>query len=83
MAKRTYAEMFEYNKNRIIEESMEPFGYLRFNVIEYMCSFPKINPYDMAVALSKDGYEIKFDDTSISAEENIKKKNKVERGLKT
>lgn len=83
MAKRTYAEMFEFCKNRIIKEAMEPVGYVRFIVIEYICSFPKINPYDMAVALSKDGYEIKFDDTSISKEENIRKKNKVEKRLKT
>ena len=23
-------------------------GYIRMNVIEYVCSFPKINPYKMA-----------------------------------
>lgn len=49
------------------------------NVIEYVCSFPKINPYKMAKALKTSGYNVVFDDSSISTEENEKKRRKVEK----
>lgn len=51
---------------------------VRFLVIEYQCSFAKIEPIDMAVDLMKDGYEIIFDDSSISWDENVKKRKRVE-----
>ena len=58
----------------------------RFNCIEYLCYFPKINPYEMAASLIKSGYIVLYDDTSISRTENRKKEkcvnrliNKVER----
>ena len=51
---------------------------LRFNCIEYTCSFPGIDPYKMAAFLIIcDGIEIIYDDTSIKAEENKKKQRKV------
>ena len=54
-------------------------GWLRMNVIEYVCSFPKINPFKMAKVLKDDGYNILFDDSSISRAENEKKRRKVEK----
>ena len=58
----------------------------RFNCIEYLCYFPKINPYEMAASLIQSGYIVLYDDTSISRSENRKKEkcvnrliNKVER----
>ena len=47
--------------------------------IEYVCSFPKINPFKMARTLKDDGYNILFDDSSISRAENEKKRRKVEK----
>ena len=38
---------------------------VRFNIIQYLCSFPEINPYEMAAAIITDGYTIAYDDTSI------------------
>lgn len=51
-------------------------GKIRFCVIEYLCRFPRINPYEMAACLSEN-YEIEFDDSSISLTENEKKRRKV------
>lgn len=62
-----------------LEKLGEENGYIRMNVIEYICSFPKINPYKMAKALKNSGYNVVFDDSSISAEENEKKRRKVEK----
>lgn len=55
----------------------------RFNVVEYLCNFPKINPYLMAANLIESGIEIVYDDSSISKAENEKKQRKVKRFLKT
>lgn len=70
--------MFNAYKNDLI-------GYTpcRFNVVEYLCSFPKINPYLMAANLIESGIEIVYDDSSISKAENEKKQRKVKRFLKT
>lgn len=52
-------------------------GKTRFNVVEYLCKFPKIDPYKMAASLIYDGVVILFDDTSISQDENKRKERKV------
>lgn len=57
-------------------------GWTRFNVIEYVCSFPKINPFKMAVALIADGIKVYFDDSSISSQENKSKETLVLRYVK-
>lgn len=54
-------------------------GYIRMNVIEYVCSFPQINPYKMAKSLKDSGYNIVYDDSSITKAENEKKRRKVEK----
>ena len=72
--------IFNHYKNRLEKESTRK---IRFNVIEYLCSFPKIDPLAMAAAISRDGYKILFDDSSISAEENKRKERKLEKLLKT
>ena len=64
--------MFEHYKQRLEKGS----NYVRFNVIEYLCRFPKIDPYKMAVAIKRDGLAILFDDTSISLKENLQKERK-------
>lgn len=50
---------------------------IRFNVIQYACSFPNINPFKMAAILMNDGYKIAFDDSSITESENKKLYKKV------
>lgn len=52
-------------------------GKTRFNVVEYLCRFPKINPYKMAASLINDGITVLFDDTSISVAENKRKEKRV------
>ncbi len=54
-------------------------GTLRFNVIEYDCSFPGIDPAKMAAVLIGDGVNIMFDDSSISERENASKRAYVAR----
>ena len=54
-------------------------GYIRMNVIEYVCRFSKISPYKMAKSLKNSGYNVVFDDSSITREENEKKRRKVEK----
>lgn len=62
-----------------LEKLGKEHGQIRMNCIEYVCSFPKINPFKMAKTLKDDGYNILFDDSSISRTENEKKRRKVEK----
>ena len=71
---------FEYYKNRLVKECGGD-GRFRFNAIEFICSFPGIDPVEMAVALKKDGYGVVFDDSSISRGENLRKEKMVERAF--
>ena len=57
-----------------LEKLGKEHGQIRMNCIEYVCSFPKI-----AKTLKDDGYNILFDDSSISRAENEKKRRKVEK----
>ena len=57
-------------------------GQVRFIVIEYVCSFPKINPYVMAKTLVTENISIIYDDSSITHSENMRKMHKVEKMLK-
>lgn len=68
--------IFNYYKERLIKESQHN-GKIRFIVIEYLCKYPKIDPYRMAQSLKNDGYLIIFDDSSISRLENKIKYKKV------
>lgn len=76
--KMQYQQLFVFYKKKLVNECSEH-GRFRFNVIEYLCGFPGIDPVEMAVALKKDGFEIVFDDSSISHKENVKKHYAVER----
>ena len=75
--------IFNHYKNRLITEVRDgsKSENIRFNVIEYLCSFPKIDPFVMAASIVKDGIIILFDDTSISKKENQAKERKVNRLL--
>lgn len=77
------AEQKEVRLFNIYKKDLEKLGkengYIRMNVIEYVCSFPKINPFKMAKTLKDDGYNILFDDSSISRAENEKKRQKIEK----
>lgn len=70
--------IFNHYKNNLMKDNP-----CRFNVVEYICSFPKINPYLMAASLIESGIEIVYDDSSISKAENEKKQRKVKRSLQT
>lgn len=71
--------IFQHYKNRLINEVRDTSGNekIRFNVIEYLCSFPKINPFVMAASITNEGITILFDDSSISREENRRKEREV------
>lgn len=71
--------IFDHYKNRLSSEGQ---GKARFNVIQYLCSFPKINPYEMAAALIVDGCEIVYNDSSISKAGNEAHKRAVAKQLK-
>lgn len=75
------AEQKEIRMFNFYKKDLEKLGneYMRFNVIEYVCSFPQINPYKMAKSLKDSGYNIVYDDSSITKEENEKKRRKVEK----
>lgn len=72
--------MFQSYKNNLVRLYINH-GRLRFACIEYVCSFPKINPYEMAASLIKDGIEIVYNDSSISKTDNIIKERKVNKLL--
>lgn len=56
---------------------------IRFNCIQYLCSFPGIDPVEMAASLQNDGFTILFDDSSISARENAANCAAVNKAAKT
>lgn len=62
-----------------LEKLGKEHGRIRMICIEYVCSFPKINPFEMAKALKNSGYNVVFDDSAISKTENEKKRRKVEK----
>ena len=75
--------VFQYYKNRLIKEVRNMSGNenIRFICIEYLCRFPKIDPYVMAASIKKDGITILYDDSSISREENRRKEKQVNKLL--
>lgn len=70
--------MFNFYKSDL-ERLGEKVGSVRMNVIEYVCSFPEIDPYKMAAAIVSDGFEVLFDDSSISRRENERKRKAIEK----
>lgn len=62
-----------------LEKLGKEHGQIRLICIEYVCSFPKINPFKMAKVLKNSGYNVVFDDSTISKAENEKKRRKVEK----
>lgn len=54
-------------------------GQMRMIVIEYVCSFPKIDPFKMAACLISEKINVVFDDTSISEKENKRKEIAVKK----
>lgn len=75
---------FQHYKNRLVHEVRNASGNenIRFNAIEFLCSFPSIDPFVMAASIIKDGINVLFDDSSISKQENKAKERKVQKLLK-
>ena len=75
--------VFQHYKNRLIKEVRNTSGNenIRFICIEYLCGFPKIDPFVMAASLIKEGITIVFDDSSISRKENRRKEKQVNKLL--
>lgn len=69
--------IFDTYYKRLCKERNSDDRPIRYSVIEYLCSFPKINPVYMAHRLANSGYEIAFDDTSISQSANNRKRMEV------
>lgn len=61
---------------------MKDGDFTRFNVIQYLCQFTGIDPYEMAASIIADGYKVYFDDSSISTQANKSNEAKVRRLLK-
>lgn len=81
MARATAEYIFQTYKNRLMGECKVNEGAadsVRFICVEYLCRFPKIDPYKMAATLKSEGIAVLFDDSSISAAENRRKEKKVE-----
>ena len=70
--------MFNFYK-KDLEKLSKDNNSVRFICIEYLCGFPKIDPYKMAAVLSAEGIKIIYDDSSISSAENEKKERKVKK----
>ena len=76
--------MFEAYKHRLMTEGTRPGEtkqWTRYNVIQYLCQRPGINPDEMAAALTREGMEIMYDDSSISTADNATHRRRVERLL--
>ena len=68
--------IFEWYKRDLVKLH-EQHGQLRMIAIEYVCNAPKLDPIEMARSLVADGYKVVFDDSSISVEDNNKKRRRV------
>lgn len=68
-------KIFELYKRRLENDAID--NNIRFIVIEYLCRFSKINPIEMGKKIREDGYDILFNDSSISRSNNIKKRDAV------
>lgn len=75
-AKQKEIRIFNFYK-KDLEKLGKENRQIRMICIEYVCSFPKINPFEMAKSLKNSGYNVVFDDSSISKEENEKKRGYV------
>lgn len=64
------SDMFAFYKNDLMKLTKYNPSGIRYNCIQYVCSFPGIDPAEMAASLQNDGFTILFDDSSISAKEN-------------
>ena len=73
--KKDLLALADYGKNKGYYEG----DSLRFNCIEYTCSFPEIGPDKMAAVLVGFGVKIVFGDSAISKADNKRKENKVRR----
>lgn len=73
--------IFNHYKS-ILMKSGKEHGQIRMNLIEYVCSFPKIDPFKMAKSLVSESFHIVFDDSSISQKENEQKRKAVEKLIK-
>ena len=76
--------MFEACKRHIMTDGAQPGKikqWTRYNVVQYLCSFPGLDPDDMAAALIREGVEVRFDDSSISQRENAAHERRVRRLL--
>lgn len=69
------SRIFEFYKNDL-KKLGRKHGQIRMNVIEYTCSFPKIDPFKMAQDLVRDGFKVVFDDSSISQKKTNRKRKK-------
>ena len=72
--------MFNIYKNDLIKLASDK-KEVRFICIQYLCQYPKIDPYIMAASLIKSGMKIVYDNSAISLEENRKDERKVNRLL--
>lgn len=72
-----HKRIFEHYYERLCKGENPADRPIPYSVVEYLCSFPKINPVYMARKLNEDGYKIAFDDTSITQSENNRKRLSV------
>ena len=70
--------MFNIYKKDLIKLASDK-KKVRFICIQYLCQYPKIDPYIMAASLIKSGMKIVYDNSAISLEENRKAERKVNR----
>lgn len=72
--------LFDCYKNDLLKLASDE-KQVRFICIQYLCHYPKIDPYIMAASLIKSGMKIVYDNSAISLEENRKDERKVNRLL--
>lgn len=68
--------IFNFFKKELVKDNVEC-GQIRFNVIQYVCHFPGIDPFKMAAVLISEDCNVVFDDSSITECENKKLKKQV------
>jgi len=91
-----YEEMFQHYKDKLLAQAksktdVKQFfdgtvppqtGWTRYAVVEYVCSFPKLDPVRMVAELINEGIKIYFDNSAISREENMRLEHNVGNFLK-
>lgn len=71
------ARIFSHYKRRLL--ALADGKPLRWVCVQYLCSFPRLSPYDMGAELMAEGVKLIYNNTAVSRAVNRAEQQKVQR----